>query len=371
MNLYAATQDSILDVKLDKRTEIFNWGIDNLYPQTIERLVDSSVTSKLAVDLAAKSIYGKSFGSQGRMVVNKEGQTLNQILRIASLEYAKHTNCFIHFGYNADLKIKSIKVLPSVDMRTGKADDKEYSGKVVYYTNWDRADGNVNKKGFKLYDRYNPSENVIKAQIEAAGGILKYSGQVMHLKGDANTVYGLSDLNSVLHEALLEANSQKFRATNSENGFLATKVMVVKPFAKEEERNSFKRTIKGLQGAENTAKILLLESSNPTESLDEQIKLEDLTSGYDDKLFEYSDTMAEKNICKAFNVPVFLVSSNDSGIFGNSGELIKQGRVMLYESQEETRDMFQEAFSGVLANWKDDITEEVVIVNPYQTTEIL
>ena len=84
MNLYTATISDALVVKEDKREEVFNFGLDNLYPDTIENLVNSSVTSKLCVDLAAKSIYGGSFGALGAMIVNSEGQTFFQVLRIAS-----------------------------------------------------------------------------------------------------------------------------------------------------------------------------------------------------------------------------------------------------------------------------------------------
>lgn len=367
MNLYLSTLSDVLCVREDKREEVYNWGIDNLYPDTIENLVNSSVTSKLCVDLAAKSIYGASFGELGNMIVNNEGQTLNQILRIASREYAKHGNCFIHFGYNAELKIKSIRVLPTTMMRVGKSDDLGYSGKIVEYENWDSSYNRIYKKKFRVYDRYNPNENVIKAQIAAADSILKYKGQVLHLKGDSNDVYGISDLNTVLYEALLESNSQKFRANNSENGFLSTKLMVTKPFKDDEERSSFKTNLKKLQGADNTGKILLLESSQATDALSEQVKLEDLSSPYNDKLFEYSDSMAEKNICKAFTIPTFLVNGSESGIFGNSGELIRQGREMLYESQAESRAMFEESFKKVLGNWKDKIEGEVKIEKPVNT----
>lgn len=371
MNLYTATVSDALSVKEDKREEVYNFGLDNLYPDTIENLVNSSVTSKLCVDLAAKSIYGGSFGELGAIVVNNEGQTLNQVTRIASKEYAKHGNCYIHIGYNGDLKINSIKVLPTTMMRVGKSDDLGYSGKIVEFENWDSSSHRIVKKKFKVYDRFNSNKSVLTAQIEAAGSILKYKGQVLHLKGDTNDVYGISDLNTVLYEALLEGNSQKFRANNSENGFLSTKLMVVRPFEKDEERMAFKRSLKQLQGADNTGKILLMESTNANDDLNAQIKLEDLTSEYNDSLFEYSDKIAEKNICKAFNIPTFLVNGSESGIFGNSGELVRQGRMMLFESQAETRDMFEENLRKIFSNWKEAIPyQDLKIINPYLTSVV-
>ena len=97
---YNKVKKSILDVKVDKRTEVFNFGTDNAYPSTIEALIIESVTAKICIDKVAKSIYGKSFGKDGNVIVNGDGQTLNEVLRIASREYAKYNNLYVHVGYN-------------------------------------------------------------------------------------------------------------------------------------------------------------------------------------------------------------------------------------------------------------------------------
>ncbi len=104
---------NLLDVKLDKRTEVYNWGEDNAQPSLIEVLIRSSVTSKSAVDKVSKAIYGNSFGDLGSIVVNKDGKTLNQMLRLSSKEYAKQNNVYLQVTYNAELKINGFKMIPS------------------------------------------------------------------------------------------------------------------------------------------------------------------------------------------------------------------------------------------------------------------
>lgn len=365
MKIYNDVKHNILQVKLDKRNDVFNWGLDNSFPNLVETLINLSVTSSTCVDKVAKAVYGKSFGEIGRTIVNKDGQNLNQLLKVATREYTKHNNTFIHIGYNALLEINSIKVIPTTNVRIGKSDDSGYSGKYIIYSNWNKEDGKIDDTKFKVYDRFNPITNVIQAQIDNAGSITSYKGQILHLQRDSNSVYSLPDINPVLSEALLENNSQIFRSNGAEKGFMNTKLMVVEAFNSEEDRRQFQNKLKELQGSENSGNILLLESGFVGADLDKQIKLEDLTSEYNDKLFEYSDKQAEQNICKAFGVPMVLVNSSNDGMFGNSGEMLKEAKKQLFESREEERDMFEETFSMLMSNFATPINQNLKIISPF------
>lgn len=359
---YSQVEDSKLKIKPDKRLDyLFTWGADNLYPQLVEELINSSVTAKSCVDKASKNIYGKGFGEVGSVIVNKKGQSLNEVLRISGREYSKHNNVFIHVGYNANLDINSIQVIPASLVRLGKADDKGYSGKFIVYDNWDKTKGRINTNDFQVIDRYNPNKKVIEAQISAVGGIKKYRGQILHLQQDSNAIYSLPDLNPVLGEALLEANSTTFRSRGAEQGFLNAKLMVVQPFSTAEERRKFRNTLNDLQGAENAGNVLLLESSNISDDLKNQILMEDLSNPYNDKLFEYSDKQARKNIAIAYGVPLQLVDVSESSMFGQSGELFKQARIILWESREEARMMMEEVFNSLAQRFTEDIPELEIV----------
>jgi hypothetical protein len=369
-------QSSILNVKEDKRNEVFNWGLDNAFPSLVEALISMSVTSKNCADRVAKAIYGKSFGEAGKVKVNSKGQSLNEVLRIAAREYAKHNNCFLQIGYNALFEVNSIVVVPATQVRLGKADDRNYSGKFVVYPNWDKQKGGrIMKADFVLYDRFNPSEEVIKKQIEKSGKdgkngqIETYNGQILHIKKESAFVYSLTDLYSAMPEALLEANSQTFRSTGAQKGFLNTKILAVQPFKDDEERKSFRKELNQLRGADNSNDVILLEASQQSDDLSKQLKLDDLSGTYNDKLFEYSDKQAEKNICKAFTVPLMLVSQTDNSLFGSSGEMLKEAKLQLWESREEDRDQFEEVFSDLMKKFKKPIEGKLSIVNPYEVQQ--
>lgn len=359
--------NTILDIKKDTRTEVFNFGLDNAYPSLIDTLVHNSVTSKSCVDKVARSIYGKSFGEAGMIVINDRGQTLNEVLRIASREFAKYDNLYIWVGYNADFKIDQIKVVPTKYVRVGKDDDKGYSGKFIVYDNWDKTKHRrIMSEQFKIVDRYNPIKKVIESQIEKAGSIKEYRGQIMQIQRETYDVYSKSPLHAVMNDALLEYNASTFRSRGGEKGFLNAKLLITKPMGTDEERSQFKRGLENVQGAENSGRVFWMEVENTTDKIDEEFKLEDLTSDFDDELFRYSEEQARKNIALAFGVPLGLVDVSDSSLFGNSGALIKEMKKILWEAREEDRDMIEETFRKLLGKWKEPIENELEIISPFE-----
>jgi len=373
---FDAVAGNVLDIKADKRLEVFNWGADNAHPSLIEALISNSVTAKSAVDKVAKAIYGKAFAEAGNFIINKRDQTLNQMLRISSKVFAKQNNVYFHITYDATLKINGFTLVDTKKVRLGKADDKGYSGKWIIYDNWDKKLGRkINAKRFSIIDTFNPNKKVLETQIEAAKGIENYKGQILCLKKDTNEVYAESDLLPVMDEALLEANSQKFRSKGSEKGFLNIKIMVVKPFATEEERRSFKNNLENAQGAENAGRVLLLESNTVTGDLKEDFTLGDLSSEYNDSLFKYSDEQAKKNIALAYSIPRALLDLSDNTLFGDSAAMIASMKNILWESREEDREMFEELFNLIGTHWTDDTYPKAlkigspVIINPDTTIE--
>lgn len=378
MKLYfKQVAESILKIKADKRNECFNFGSDNAFPSLIEALIGMSVTAKTCSDRSSKAIYGEAFGEAGKVIINSKGQSLNEVFRIAARQYAKHNNCFLQISYNGEFEIKAVVVVPVTDVRVGKADDKGYSGKFIVYDNWDKSKSkSIKASDFKYYNKFSPDKAVIEKQIKASGkgkkeGVIsEYNGQILHIQKDETYVYSLPELSPVLSEALLESNSQTFRSRGAEKGFLNTKLLVVPPFKDDDTRDEFKENVNSFRGAENSNDILLLETSQVTEDVSKQIDLSDLSGTYNDKLFEYSDKQAEKNICKAYTVPLMLVSQTDNSLFGSSGEMLREAKVQLWETREEDRKQFEEVFKKIMKKWHEPFKGTLEVVNPYESKEV-
>lgn len=362
MNIKLVDVDNRLSIKYNTVDGIFNWGVDNAYPQLIKSIISSSVTAKQCVDLNAKYIYGKGFDfvtntvDKNSLIINKKGININQLLRIVSREYSEQNNLFLHINYNALYETISVDLITSEDVRIGKSDSTGYSGKFLVYDNWDKSKGKrIEKKDFNIIDKYNPNPKVIEAQVEAAGGWTKYKGQILHLTSDFSELYSLSDVDSVLYDADSEHQAALYKNSGLRKGFFGAKLFVTKPFNSDMERRDFENTIKDLKGSENSSGVLLLEANLESDNLAEHILIQNIDSNIDDNKFESTEQSSARNIRKAFGVPSILVEDSDNSIFGNSGELLLQAKQMHWENKSEERDIIVDAFQMLFSNFHKPI----------------
>jgi len=348
--------DNRLSIKYNKVDGIFNWGADNVYPSLVKSLTNSSVTAKQCVDINSKYIFGKGFEifKENAPVINKKGLTINQLLRIVSKEFSEQNNIFLHINYNALYEVISVDLITSEDVRLGDKDSTGYNGKFIVYDNWDKTKSKrIEKKDFKVIDKFNPNEKVIEAQVESAGGWSKYKGQILHVNSDFSSTYSLSDIDSVLYDAESQFKASKVKNDNLNNGFFNTKLFITKPFESDYERNDFENTVNGTRGVPNSA--IVFETNLESDDLDNHFKVVELNSNIDDKQFEYTDKSSKENIIEAYGVPSILINKNDNSIFGNSGELLKQAKVMHWENKEEERTIIIDAFKAVFRRFHQQI----------------
>ena len=359
-------RDSILDVKKDLRNDVYNWGQDNAYPSTMEYLLGASVTAKNCIDKSSKAIIGKGV-KDGHIIVNKKGDSLNDVIRTLAREYRKHNNAFLHVNYNLLGEISSIEAIPSKNVRVGKKDDTNYNGKYVIYPNWDGALGKIDPDAFQVVDRFNPNKEIVQAQITHAGGISKYKGQIVHIQKYMNEIYSLSDGDCVILDMLAEINSAEFKMKGTSDGFLNTKIMAVKPFNSDEERSAFKRDLDSLRGAKNANSIILLEAPDSSSDLSDNLLLQDLTSTHNDKLFQYTEDSVEKAIAKAYNVPIAMINPAENGLFAGSGEMYRVIMDIMWEEAEEERMKIEEVLTKIMNNFKNPIQGRIDIMKSFET----
>jgi len=363
---FGDVQKSILDIKQDERTEVFNFGKDNAFPSLFNELGKLSVTSKTCIDKVAKAIYGGGLNVSQKFKVNSK-QTLNQAWRFASRQFARQNNVYLHVTYDLNFKPKSFTVIPVTHVRKGKADDKGYSGKYLVYDNWDKVKSSkIMSESFNVIDTFNPREDIVRGQIEEAGSITEYKGQILHINKEEDSVYGYSDLYPVLNDALNEVDGSVFKRKGSKSGYLNTKVMIVPKFADEDDKKAFKKELNNFKGAENAGDVVLLEADDDVEDVKKSLQVSDLTTPFNDKIFEYSEKTAEASICKAFGIPIIMVRPSE-GVFGNNGTALYEARKQVYQDREEEREQLLSAFNSVLTIMAEPVIVDVV--NPYADEE--
>ena len=360
------------DTKFDKTTGIIFNGDDNLYSEKIERVTNNSVTSKTASNIMASYIIGNGFGDIDTTIVNKNKMTtLRKLGNVISKNISKHRGVFVHCVYNANYKIDRYTVLPYTHCRLGKKDDSDYNGKIVVYNNWDKSQGSVKKDEFDIIDVFNPKEDVIKAQVEVAGGWNKYKGQIIYLNLDDEYDYALGTIDTVVNDADSERQASIFKNRSLRKGFFGKTLMITKPLsgarntyntdaeyhAAENERDNFKATAESFLGAENSGSLLHVELEHQEDKLDDAILVKAIPSDIDDEMFKYTEESVFKNILMAFNnQPVGLVRS-DNALFGSSGESLQIMKETYQENTTFERNTVEEFIQHLMNYFKEDLGE--------------
>lgn len=90
------------------------------------------------------------------------------------------------------------------------------------------------------------------------------------------------------------------------------------------------------------------------EKLEDAILIKQIESKIDDKLFDYTETSVRENILVAFNnLPSGLVKTNESSLFGNSGEAIREMKRTYWENTTKERNLLTSVINQLLARSQD------------------
>lgn len=338
-------------VRYDPVKGIFINGIDNAYPERVERTINNSVTARQSAALLQAFIVGKGFENYNKFVINSKGTSLLQFLNEVAYSISRQNGAFIHVNYNLNGDIVYLDSLPYSHCRIGKKDDNSYSGKIVVSPDW-----NDRKKKPVSFDVYSPLKEVILAQINR-DGIKNYKGQVMFVNPSPFD-YPLSKVDPVILDADTEHQISIFKNASLRKGFFGKQIVITRPFAdgtvennpnytaKITERDNFRSAMEKFLGAENVASFLHLEIPLDSFDLEKEIIFKNIDSNINDKLFAHSELTVSDNIRMAFNnIPPALIRSVDSSVFGQSGEYLKSMKVFYQEETEFERLLLQNEIS--------------------------
>ena len=358
-------------VTWDKKLEIYQNGADNLYPERIDRLINNSVTAKMASEMMVQYLLGKGFGEADNFKINDSQKLIDFAIDVAD-SLVRQRGIAIHFDYNLNFEPINPKVLDFTKVRLGLKDSKHYNGKILFKNDWSN-----NKEDAVIFDVFNKSEKIVQAQIEKAGTIEKYKGQVMYINLDSRYYYPLSRIDAVINDCDSESQAAIYKNMILRKGFFGKTIIMTPPlisndepemvlndlgelvrnreFARRQaEADEVKKTIESFIGSENNGGALMIESPDFISGIDTIFKIQTINSEVDDKMFEYTENSVSKNILMAFNnIPVALVKSPDSAMFGNSGESITEAKKMYWENTSKERNKLETIINDIVQNLPD------------------
>lgn len=343
-----------------KSADVYANDTDNAYPERMDRLINNSVTAKSAASIMVQYLIGKGYGPENdNLIINKDKNLkLIDFADDVADDLVKQRGVFIHLNWNALYKISDFSVIPFEWCRIGRTDSNDYSGKIAVCKEWLKP----KKTDIQLIDVFNPRKKVIDAQVEKAGGWEHYKGQVLFVNMDTKLLYPLSRIDSVTEDCDSEAQASVYKNRLLRKGFFGNTLVVTRPLVgeglddkalldAESEREQFQKAIKDSLGAENTGGVLCLEMDFAGEKLEDSILIKQIESKIDDKLFDYTETSVRENILVAFNnLPSGLVKTNESALFSNSGEAIREMKRTYWENTTKERNLLTSVINQLLTH---------------------
>ena len=355
------------------------WGIkaydtDNLYPQWLLNVVGNSSTLSGCLGRYIDFIEGKGLSDTNfaAWVVNRRGETMNDIHHLCAIDKGTFDGFAIHINYDILCRPCEIFHVPFQDCRLEEPDDSGYVSKVYVHPDWM---GRLTRSG-KRYtvdeskidkiDVFNPDPDTIRRQMIKAGGIEQYLGQILYVSGAGHMVYPVPRYDSVLCEALTDEGLSNVKLRNVRNNFLAAGILTrlknrhaglpanpEDPNAENpEEEDDFEEQLATLQGDTNALKILSF-----TADYEEEVpKWTPLTIQNFDKAFTATEDSVKDKIYSIFQQEGWLCIRN--GKVGFGGQLLNDVKTEYSERTEKERLSLTMAYHKVLENFAPELLPE-------------
>jgi hypothetical protein len=284
--------------------------VDNAYSQRVENIIDSSGTGKSVTRMFAKYLFGSGFANEKfyNKVVNKKGLTADKLLRKVCKSISKFDGFAVHFNYNLNYTVSEVQIVPFKHCRKVTEDNEDHPNTIAVYDDWGRErKKGIDREKIDYIDLFNDSPEVVKAQVEAAGGWAKYKGQILYWtieEGD----YCLAPGDAVLEVMQTDSKAKGFKYRGITTNFMASHVLEIDQFeedpdATEDEKEQFMETLNEFQGSDEALKILLLER-RPGSAPFTMTKVD--IQKVDD-LYKYTEESCRDNIIRHYLIPSVLL----------------------------------------------------------------
>jgi hypothetical protein len=351
-------------IVVDTYEGIQRYDLDNLYPQRVEEIAKRSYTALSVIKRVADFLNGDGFADPiiGQMKVNDYsmfGTSLNKLLSQVSFQYATWNSIALHIGYNLNYRISSMTYIPFSYCRMGLPDSEGRVRVIKYSTNWER-DGRkeVADRTIETYNIFNPDTEIIAQEIEDAGGIENYKGQIFYFTPEFYQ-YPLASFDAVIDHAQAQAELGLGKVANTQNSFLSTMAILFPgEFESEAEKQQFQDLIANKSGARNMGSRIGLQDRSGTKKASDIFQ--PLTPPNLDRLYEFTEKAVVDAIMENEAMPKELLGVRpDTGMFNQQN--MEQAYTYYNSITRNRRSSISEAFSMLLSYWENPIITDAEI----------
>lgn len=326
--------------------DIIPYGQDNLYPQRIFEAISKSPTAGGCTKRFREFIFGLGATEGGEIIVNRDGETMNDVLNECTRNYSIYLGFVVHFNFNI---FGQIIEMTAIDLRFPR---KKKNLKQAVLSDWVFSNSFSSSQNDIVVDLYNPNK-FFELVRESKVSFEKYKGQLFYFSAD-HQIYPTAQIDSASVSASYEMEAQIYPYANIKNGFSGNTVikfpgMMTGTESQEEIGNAHgihgidqvpidglrdvdlhgheletgvskvEKQLEQMHGADNAGSTLVIEVPVGTTGEFKDFKMvESLTPTNVDDLFTNQNSKAENDLLKVCTMPKILLGISDNGMFNEA-----------------------------------------------------
>lgn len=302
----------------DSALGIMRWGRKNSFPKTLENLVKQSPNAYPAVKRTALFYKGGGFEGDDE-IINSNGLTLKDLVSVCSDDQSLFGAFAIHCNYNLKGEVSGITPMRISDLRLSEFDELNYAHKVGYHYNFghnSEIKKNVsetpNRGNIKWFNKFNP--DYVIPQIEEAGGLPNYLGQILYFSSEGASSYPIPPLQAPINYVLSDIENSILVRKETSTGFINSYILKTSLNSEDNILRGIEQSIEEAQGARGTGKVITISGMSP-EDLKSTL-LEEIGSGRDNAI---SSAKMAYELDKEVIINAYLIPPALAGIDGKSG----------------------------------------------------
>ena len=352
-----------VDVEYYQRFHIQSYGADNLYPQNIVAITSSSGTAQLCLDRYEKFVEGYGFDNEflAEYKVNRDGDTLDDLLKLVAGDLTRHGGFALHVNYNVLGQITEINHYPFEQCRLEEKDDRGFVAHIKTHIDW-KGDTTkngkrvfVNESSIQTFNVFNPDPEVVMKEIEACGDIEAYKGQILWVSKDGKNQYPTPIYDPAVTDISTDEGLGNIKYRNVRNNFLIACMLIAKKGlphidenGKEIERQMISdEDLTKFQGDTRGSKILYVELEND----EDEPKVVQFPVKNFDKEFATTDESVVERIYAQFHQEIF--HAIRIGKLGFSGDVMRDAYEYYAGEVTNEQRIIERTFTKLFAHWHD------------------
>jgi len=305
-----------LPVKVSYRDDILLYGVDNLYPQRVENVIQRAPVTNSAITVTADFLNGNGFEFNSDFVLGS--LSVNEVLYGIRDDMATFNSFALILDVNMLGEIVEVSNIDFKYVRLGVPNKRNEITYAKVSVDWeDELPKNLKPPVLKypLWQSKEHAQSLIESWDFESNG--EFPGFLLYVTPRKNT-YPLSSIDSVLDSSQTNAEIQIFELANVQNGFQgATLIKHTGKIQDDEERRRVMGIVEGMKGAENANSVHVWEVPD---GFDGNV-LEQFPANNQDRLFENTNKATVNRIVQSLAIPPSLLGIMPENSFFNLQEI--------------------------------------------------